>query len=189
MNFWRRLFFRGEGAKLANPQAGGSRLVLPHQGIVSAILTRALAGSRSDLSDDTLTQVLQALAAQLTTGALTSYASWPDDLGAVVPAVAVLPRSLEYDMEADHGRLLGLSLMFFAARVTDGMAAGMRILSSYLDDQATGSIKNLIDSDPTLGGKCQCCRILGWEEIRLDYILVPGGPQYIGAVGTVEVAT
>ena len=143
------------------------------------------------MADDTLTAVAKALAGKLTvagTGGLTGYAFWPDDFGAVVPAVALVPKSLTEGETFGGGRKLGFVLVLFAARASDGIETGTKKLFTYLDGEAAGSIKKLIDADTTLSKTCEYCSLVGWDEIRLDYVLTPNGPQYIGAIGTVEIA-
>jgi hypothetical protein len=144
------------------------------------------------MTDASLITAVEALATALTDGTLTGYAYWPDDFGATVPAVALIPNNLAYD--ADSGgadgatRILELTLIFFAARVSDGMEAGMQALYTYLDDREATSIYHLVNEDTTLGGTCGGLHLLGWQDIRMDYVLTPNGPQYMGAVGSLEMA-
>jgi hypothetical protein len=145
------------------------------------------------MADDTITAARKALASALTvSGGLTAYASWPDDFGAVVPAVGIIPKGLIYDVDSGDAsgasRGMEYGLIFFAARVSDGMETGMATLGAYLDDREAGSIYALIAADPTLGGACDYCMLKDFADIRLDYVLTPNGPQYIGAIGTLEMA-
>ena len=140
------------------------------------------------MADDTLTDFAEALATQLTVvGGLTGYAFWPNDFGAVVPAVAIIPKALEYSTDEGGKRLMSFALILFAARVSDSIETGTKKLFSYLDDQEAGSIKALIETDVTVGGTCDYCLLVDFADIRLDYVLTPNGPQYIGAVGSIEV--
>lgn len=134
---------------------------------------------------DSLSTLAEAIAAALTvTDGLTGYAYWPDDFGAHAPCVAVIPKRLTYDSDSGGvypGRSIGYNLIFFAARASDGHEVGMQTLGAYLDDRAAGSIPALLAT----GDFSFILR--GWDDIRLDYALKPDGPQYIGAVGDLEV--
>jgi len=141
---------------------------------------------------DTITTFVTAWAAQLTVaGGLTGYAFWPEDFGAVVPAIAIVPKNIDYDVDSGDNsgasRLMEWSLVFFAARVSDGMAAGLATLYAYLDDRTAGSIYALIAADPTISDTCGFCRLISFGEIRMDFIMEAGGMQFVGCVGKMEV--
>lgn len=92
------------------------------------------------------------------------------------PQAVVFPPTVEYDMTFGRGR----DRMEFAIRVF--VAGNLRnadeLLDSYCRGSGTTSVKTAVETDRTLGGVVQDCRVtrvrpLGAEEVgSLDYLAV-----------------
>ena len=97
------------------------------------------------------------------------------------PAAVVSLGTGQYDADLDDGMIVNYGVLVMLTRADD--QKGQARLDEFLG-QGTNSIFNVIDTDPTLTGSCDSCRVTSWDNPGTFTI---GGIEYLGVEVNLEV--
>lgn len=87
------------------------------------------------------------------------------------PAAAVSMKSFEYSRDFDDGVLYSFYVWVYVAAAD--LIRAQRALDAYLSPTGATSIKEVLESDPNLGGTCDWVRVTGSSE----------GPRLVDTAG------
>jgi hypothetical protein len=97
------------------------------------------------------------------------------------PAAVVSLGTGQYDADNLEGMLVNYGVLVMLTRADDQL--GQQRLDDFLG-QGNDSIYNAIDTNPTLGGSCDSCRVISWNNPGTFTI---GGIEYLGVEVNLEV--
>ena len=97
------------------------------------------------------------------------------------PAAVVSLGTGQYDADLDDGMLVTYGVLVMITRADD--QTGQERLDDFLG-QGDNSIYNAIDTNPTLDGSCDSCRVTSWNNPGTFNI---GGIEYLGVEVNLEV--
>ena len=97
------------------------------------------------------------------------------------PAAVVSLGTGQYDADNTEGMLVNYGVLVMLTRADDQL--GQQRLDDFLG-QGNDSIYNAIDTNPTLGGSCDSCRVTSWNNPGTFTI---GGIEYLGVEVNLEV--
>jgi hypothetical protein len=97
------------------------------------------------------------------------------------PAAVVSLGTGQYDADNLEGMLVNYGVLVMLTRADDQL--GQQRLDDFLG-QGNDSIYNAIDTNPTLGGSCDSCRVTSWNNPGTFTI---GGIEYLGVEVNLEV--
>lgn len=109
------------------------------------------------------------------------YRYWPNNVQA--PAVLVKPAS--YDRESQSGGWVRRYDIEVLVAVQDNEEAQV-LVDQFIEDEGAYSIREILEDDPTLGGKVDMCIYDGWSQYngRRTEVQV-----YLGVIFHVEIWT
>ena len=97
------------------------------------------------------------------------------------PAAVVSLGTGQYDADLDNGMIVNYGVLVMLTRADDQNS--QQRLDDFLG-QDTNSIFHAIDTNPTLSGSCDSCRVSSWNNPGTFTI---GGIEYLGVEVNLEV--
>ena len=97
------------------------------------------------------------------------------------PAAVVSLGTCQYDADLDNGMIVNYGVLVMLTRADDQNS--QQRLDDFLG-QDTNSIFHAIDTNPTLSGSCDSCRVTSWNNPGTFTI---GGIEYLGVEVNLEV--
>jgi hypothetical protein len=97
------------------------------------------------------------------------------------PAAVISLGTGQYDADLDEGMIVTYGVLVMLTRADD--QKGQARLDEFLG-QGNDSVYQAIDTNPTLGGSCDSCRVTSWNNPGTFNI---GGIEYLGVEINLEV--